>query len=501
LICMYLRKSRADAEAESRGEGETLARHEKALMDLAKKQKLNVTTIYKEIVSGETIASRPVMQRLLSEVEQGVWSAVLVMEVERLARGDTIDQGIVAQAFKYSSTKIITPNKTYDPSNEFDEEYFEFGLFMSRREYKTINRRLQRGRLASVREGKYCANNPPYGYVRKKLEREKGFTLEQHPDQAPVVKMIFDMYTSDTERIGVSRICNHLNGLGIPASKGVWVTPSVRDILRNPVYAGKIRWNSRPAKKKIVDGQVKIERPRAKDVVLVDGLHPAIVTEELYEKAQYYLSQNPSNPCPKEMKIQNPLAGIMFCGECGRRMVRRPYNGREQAPTLMCPLPKCKTVSTPLHMVEDTLVSILAGWKIDVERVESSKDVSVDPDIIIKVMEKLENEIEVLKKQLNNAHDFLEQGIYDTQTFVERSKIVADKIKAAEQQHKELKKELKKPKLEYEKIPAAVSNYYDLNIEEKNQVLKSILDKVVYRKEIKLIPDAFTLDVYPKTQL
>jgi site-specific DNA recombinase len=158
-------------------------------------------------------------------------------------------------------------------------------------------------------------------------------------------------------------------------------------------------------------------------------------------------------------------------------------------------------VSTPLHMVEDTLVSILAGWKIDVERVESSKDVSVDPDIIIKVMEKLENEIEVLKKQLNNAHDFLEQGIYDTQTFVERSKIVADKIKAAEQQHKELKKELKKPKLEYEKIPAAVSNYYDLNIEEKNQVLKSILDKVVYRKEIKLIPDAFTLDVYPKTQL
>ena len=111
--CLYLRKSRADSEAEARGEGETLARHEKALLDLAKKLNLNITAIYREIVSGETIAARPVMQQLLQEVEQGIWDGVLVMEVERLARGDTIDQGIVAQTFKFSDTKIIrTTNLT-----------------------------------------------------------------------------------------------------------------------------------------------------------------------------------------------------------------------------------------------------------------------------------------------------------------------------------------------------------------------------------------------------
>ncbi|MDE6838527.1 MAG: recombinase family protein [Acutalibacter sp.] len=178
---IYLRKSRADAEAEVRGEGETLARHERALLELAKRSHLNVTDIYREVVSGETIAARPVMQRLLGEVEQGVWSGVLVMEVERLARGDTIDQGLVAQTFKFSGTRIITPMKTYDPENEFDEEYFEFGLFMSRREYKTINRRLQRGRLASVKEGKYVANQAPYGYRRVKLERDKAYSLENVP--------------------------------------------------------------------------------------------------------------------------------------------------------------------------------------------------------------------------------------------------------------------------------------------------------------------------------
>ena len=135
--CLYLRKSRADMEAEAHGEGETLARHEKLLLEVAKRGEYNVTQIYREIVSGETIAVRPVMQQLLQEVEQGLWAGVLVVEVERLARGDTIDQGMMAQAFKYSGTKIITPLKVYDPENEFDEEYFEFGLFMSRREYKT----------------------------------------------------------------------------------------------------------------------------------------------------------------------------------------------------------------------------------------------------------------------------------------------------------------------------------------------------------------------------
>ena len=101
-------------EAEAHGEGETLARHEKLLLELAKKRNYNVTQIYREVVSGETIAARPVMQHLLQEVEQGLWDGVIVVEVERLARGDTIDQGIMAQAFKYSRRAILLlPPRAY----------------------------------------------------------------------------------------------------------------------------------------------------------------------------------------------------------------------------------------------------------------------------------------------------------------------------------------------------------------------------------------------------
>jgi hypothetical protein len=123
--CLYLRKSRIDLEAEANGQGDTLARHRAALLKLAQKRGFNITGCYEEVRSGESIAARPEMQRLLNDVEDGRWAGVLVMEVERLARGNTTDQGIVADTFKYSDTKIVTPNKIYDPGDEFDEEYFE----------------------------------------------------------------------------------------------------------------------------------------------------------------------------------------------------------------------------------------------------------------------------------------------------------------------------------------------------------------------------------------
>ena len=61
-----------------------------------------------------------------------------------------MDQGRVQRAFFYSNTRIVTPNKTYDPANEYDNEYFEFSLFMSRREYATIKRQMQRSRNVPV---------------------------------------------------------------------------------------------------------------------------------------------------------------------------------------------------------------------------------------------------------------------------------------------------------------------------------------------------------------
>ena len=241
---MYLRKSREDRDAEAHGEGETLARHENRLNELAEQLGITISHVYREVVSGETIAARPEMMQLISDIENNRPEGVLVIELERLARGDTRDQGLIMETFKYGNTKIITPMKTYDPNDEFDEEYAEFGLFMSRREYKVINRRQQNGRRASVKEGKWTGNVAPYGYERMKLPHEKGFTLKPLPEESKIVQFVFQLFTtgtpeSDNIPLGTTQIAHLLDDMKIPPRKSDhWETSVIRGMLRNYAYIG-----------------------------------------------------------------------------------------------------------------------------------------------------------------------------------------------------------------------------------------------------------------------
>jgi DNA invertase Pin-like site-specific DNA recombinase len=171
---MYLRKSRADEELEKTlGEGETLSKHRKALLKFAKERNYNIVEIKEEIVSGESLFFRPKMLELLKEVEEKKYDGVLVMDMQRLGRGDMQDQGIILNTFKQSNTKIITANKVYDLNNDFDEEYSEFEAFMSRKELKMITKRMQGGRVRSIEDGNYIATNPPLGYEIKWVNRSR----------------------------------------------------------------------------------------------------------------------------------------------------------------------------------------------------------------------------------------------------------------------------------------------------------------------------------------
>ncbi len=521
--CLYVRKSRADAEAEARGEGETLTRHINALLELAKRRQLNVTKIYREIVSGDTIAARPIAQQLLNEVGQGMWDGVLVMEVERLARGDTIDQGIVAQTFKFSGTRIITPIKDYDPNDEFDEEYFEFGLFMSRREYKTINRRLQRGRLASVKEGKWLGSCAPYGYERVKLANDKGCTLAPYPPEAEIVTMIFSLYTQGEQqndgtfrRLGVSLIVRKLNELRIrPRVSEHWSPATIRDILINPVYIGKIRWNWRHGVKKMVDGQVREFRPRApiEDCILVDGLHPAIVDNETFALAQEYMANNPRQPVPARQKVMNPLAGLVICAKCGRRMTRRPYGGR-QPETLMCKDTACDNISSALHLVEARILDALRNWLAEY-KLQLGEDSSAANNKVVaaaneKALQQLTAEHATLCKQLDNIYDLLEQGIYTTDQFLDRSRKLSERISQNEHDAAVLNKSLAADKMReisrrqlIPKVEHVLEVYSSLpSAKAKNDMLKEVLEKVVYIKTSDVrkggSPDNFQITIYPK---
>lgn len=519
--CIYLRKSRVDIEAEAHGEGETLARHEKLLLEVARRDKINVTQIYREVVSGETIAARPVMQHLLQEVEDGRWAGVLVVEVERLARGDTIDQGLMAQTFKYSGTKIVTPVKVYDPTNEFDEEYFEFGLFMSRREYKTINRRLQRGRLAAAKEGKWVSGPAPYGYEKIRVPNDKGWTLRPVEAEADIVRFIFRLYTSGEEgeggevkKLGTYSLAVRLDRMGVapPGDAPCWSSTTIQSILENPVYIGKIRWNVHKTKKRVVNNAVRVERYTAptEEQVYVDGLHPAIVDEAVFLAAQELIAQKGPPPVQSANTVTNPLAGVLVCGKCGRSITLRPnaYGG-----LLMCPNRACDNVGSKFSIVEERLLQALSQWLDDYRLEWSDRPPSEEQalmDLKGKSIRKAQSEVETLQRQLERTHDLLEQGVYDTSTFLTRSRSITERINAAQESIAALSAELVEDEARaasrrtiVPKVEKLLEVYAELpSAQAKNDMLKEVLEKVEYTKlhrSGKNGPfDNFDLLLYPK---
>ncbi len=215
-ICIYLRKSRADEELEKTlGKGETLSKHRKALLRFAKAKKLNIIEIKEEIVSGESLFFRPKMLELLKEIKSKQYNGVLVMDMQRLGRGDMQDQGIILKTFKDAHTAIITPQKTYDLNNDFDEEYSEFEAFMSRKELKMINRRMQGGRVRSIEDGNYISPNPPFGYDINFIGKSRTLKLNEH--ETEIIGLIFKMYV---EGSGAGSIAKKLNDLGYKSKNG-----------------------------------------------------------------------------------------------------------------------------------------------------------------------------------------------------------------------------------------------------------------------------------------
>ena len=484
----YLRKSRSDLDLERAGGEDTLARHRRTLAELADRMGLEVTAVYEEVVSGDSIVARPQMQRLLQEVEQGLWEGVLVMEVERLARGDTMDQGLVAQAFKYSGTKIITPMKIYDPSNEYDEEYFEFGLFMSRREYKTINRRLQTGRNASMREGKFVSSVPPYGYDRKKLRGEKGWILTPNAD-AETVKTIFRLYLHDSYT--TTAIVKHLNALGIPTARGAqWKESSIQGILRNPHYAGYTSSGFRPTVKAVRDGRVIRSRPKNRNVALYDGRHEALVSREDWQAVQARMAKNRRPPVPKIHGMENPLSGLVICDQCGNKMQRRAIQHGRGA-TIMCQTRGCPTVMHDMTEIESYVLDSLRRWYANFSAEECTvEDAMPQLENARARLAKLESESETLSARESRTYEFLETGVYSPAEFTARRAAIAAERQKLNGETTALRGEIARAERAIEGrlklLPQIlhVIEVYGSTPEplERNRLLKTVLAKVIYHK-------------------
>lgn len=426
--CIYLRKSRADIEAEALGAGDTLKRHESTLTALALRQGLSVEQIYREVVSGDTISARPQMRRLLADVERRRWDGVLCMEVERLARGDTIDQGVVAQTFKYSGTVIITPQKLYDPSDAMDEEYFEFSLFMARREYNAIKRRLMAGRAASAREGNYLAPKPTYGYFRVRAPgRGTRWRLVVNPGEAAVVRSIFDWYERGVDGRAASpqAICERLNSMGLRTAEGRPFYPSgIRAILHNMTYTGALTWNKRVKRTAMAGGARVTRRELNREPVIAYGAHEPIISCEQFARVQRIFAERSASSARPDRAPRNPLRGLIVCGECGGRMQLKRDARRARAEALRCTTPGCPTCPAPLAAVESALLDALGALPALAAPCSAPQrpELGYAPGGAESGLRlALSRQAEQLRRQRERISELLETGVYDAEEYAARS--------------------------------------------------------------------------------
>jgi len=204
-------------------------------MEVAKRSSIILKGIYEEVVSGEFISERPQIQKLIHEVESSMADAVLVVDLDRLGRGDMLDQGMLDRAFRYSGTKIITPTEVYDPESDQWELVFGVKSLLARQELKAITKRMQSGRVSSAKEGKSISKKPPFGYFR-----DENLKLYPDPDTSWAVKYMFEQIANG---LGRQAVAQELDRLGVkPPSSDLWGPTTITEIIRNEVYIGSIIW-------------------------------------------------------------------------------------------------------------------------------------------------------------------------------------------------------------------------------------------------------------------
>ena len=392
---MYLRKSRADAEKERVGKYETLAVHERALTELARREGYRVEEVYRELVSGESIEARTEFKRLMERISDPECDGVIVHAIDRLGRGDPMEYGWILSSFKWTHTRIVTPGRVYDPDDPSDAQHLKLQMFVGNIELEHIRERMKAGSVMSAERGNYLGSKPPYGYDKVRGRPE----ITPSETEAPVVRMMFDMAASGSNKGAIAR---RLNDSGVRArGGGTWSPSRIGAILSNPVYKGIIRYGYRRSRIVSRDGLKFVKKTVTStegEYVVSEGKHEPLVDADTWEKAQAAFE---AVPVRRDRTLKNPLAGVVFCGKCGRAMtrqlVRNKYGG--EYPRLHHAYNTgCRCRSASVADVVDALCSALEAVAEDVET--GARPVGADPREVAAIERALADEERRLDKLL-----------------------------------------------------------------------------------------------------
>ena len=421
-----------------------------------------------EGISGKTAEKRPEFNRMIAIAKQKEESfdVILVWKFSRFARNQ--EESIVyKKMLKKSNVDVISVSEPIADDHfgslieriiEWMDEYYVIRL----------SDEVKRGMTEKATRGEPMCH-PAFGYNMS----DKRYYINK--EEAPLVKEIFDRFINGEK---ISSIAIYLQKLGIKTSRG---NPPdrrfVEYILHNPVYCGKIRWCS--------DGKMASKRDYYNEnFIIADGTHEAIISDEVFEKAQEILKENRKKYRKwqrRDQPVEFMLKGLLKCSNCGATLVY----GSKQGYSVQCHNYTSRRGCTVSHSIslrkaDPLVIEALRTacndleFTIDISDMQPVKNVNN----IASLLKKEQSKLEKIKEAYQSGIDTLEE-------YKENKARITENISALQ---KELEKEEPKKSFSPEKYAKKVLKVVDLlesptaTPQAKNEALRSIVSKIVYNK-------------------
>lgn len=501
-IIIYLRKSRQDDPNETIEE--VLSRHEMELQAYAMRtwgEKIPEKNIYREIVSGETIDDRPEIKKVLDRVQSGGIKAVLVIEPQRLTRGDMLDCGTMVHILRYTTTLCVTPQRFYNLDDKYDRRYFEDELKRGNEYLEYTKEILMRGRRASAMQGYWVQSTSPYGYDRERQPNRKYILVEN--ECAAHVRLMFEWYA---DGVGLHEMTKRLHAAGIrPRNKKTikWTPTTIKAMLKNEAYIGIVRFGANKTIRVFENGKLRkklVATPESEHVV-AKGKHDPIITLDIWERVQDRLGK-----CDRtngKHELINPLAGLLRCKKCGHVM-KRVGAGTEKRPSrYACFMsPVCTIKSATVREILDAIVPALHASAADIEeKIDSGAESARQAKAA--QLAQLESRLSQMQEQEEHQYDLLEKKEYTPELFNRRHTKLVNEMTAVREEIEKVRSTLPDV-IDYQDAliklhdAIAIMENDDATPLEKNMILKAIISRVDYMREKGKRFNPFEIDIILK---
>ena len=378
-----------------------------------------------EGISGTAVKNRDSFLRMIETAQAGKIDLVLTKEISRFSR-NTVD------SIKYTEYLLSHGVIVYFLSDNLNtiQEDSEFRLTimssLAQDEVRKLSERVKFGINRMIKDRKLIGGNLT-GYYKK------GGRYEINEDEAPLVRYLFETYVSG--KVGLKKIGQELAKMGYLNSKGeVYSATSMRKMLQNPRYKGF--YTARLTEVEDYKTHKKKDVPKERQIIEKDDRIPAIVSEELWDKAnnlhQKRKKSYANHVCNSGKNLENAKYSCkLYCKECGEVFIRNSGGNRAGNPNWSCKTYRNKGVKTCASPIikesyldkifidifndfisnkKDYLNSIIDEYENLVKKVNESTSI-----------EDLENQLNNIEKRKDKLLDLSLKGIIEDKEFKRRN--------------------------------------------------------------------------------